>query len=87
MNAPVATPAEPPRPLWVDESIELAVWLNGAFVEVTLGADGWSGRLTADQAARIDTAGFTAALVSAREWSARWDVDTPTYLTTQPEPR
>ncbi|MGW8935460.1 hypothetical protein [Gordonia terrae] len=86
MNAPVDAPIEPPKPLWVDESIDLAVWMNGAFVEVTLG-EGWSGRLTADQAARIDAAGFAAALVAARDWSARWDVDTRTYLETQPEPR
>lgn len=76
----------PPAPLWSDDSIDLAVWMNGALIEVTLGGygGGWSGRLNADQAARIDAAGFAAALTSAREWAARWDVDTRTYLPADP---
>ncbi|OCH81022.1 hypothetical protein A9310_19880 [Gordonia sp. UCD-TK1] len=59
-----AAVAAPPAPLWTDELTGLSVWLNGPF-------GGWSGRLTAGQA---------AALVSACEWAERWDVDMRSYL-------
>ncbi|QWY82310.1 hypothetical protein SEA_PHISHY_36 [Gordonia phage Phishy] len=78
----------PPAPLWSDELTGLSVWLNGAFVEITMnGFDGgWSGRLTVEQVTRVDTAGFGAALVAAAEWAERWDADTHSYLQPQPQP-
>lgn len=75
--------ATPPSPLWVDDSIELAVWMNGGLVEITL-ADGWSGRLTPDQAARVDAVGFATALATAQEWAQRWDVDARAYRSVSP---
>lgn len=80
--------AAPPAPLWSNELTGLSVWLNGPFIEITMnGFDGgWSGRLTAEQTARVDAAGFAAALESAREWAGRWDVDTRSYLQAQPQP-
>ncbi|WP_074851481.1 hypothetical protein [Gordonia westfalica] len=47
--------------VWSDDEIGLSVWVNGSSVELTMG-DGWSGRLTAEQAARIDAGGFADAI-------------------------
>ncbi|QOC55903.1 hypothetical protein SEA_DIRTYBOI_41 [Gordonia phage DirtyBoi] len=83
MSADAATP---PSPLWSDELTGLSVWLNGPFIEITMhGFDGgWSGRLTADQAAQVDAAGFATALATAQEWAQRWDIDARAYRSVSP---
>ncbi len=67
----------PPVPIWRDEASDLTVYVNGGLVELNM-ADGWSGRLTPEQAADIP-AGFARAIEEARKWAARWDIYTGTY--------
>ena len=71
MCAPVIRAGEPPS--WCDPTIHLAVYVNGAMIEIMLAGEGWSGWLTVEEAAQIDVAGFAAALAEAQEWASRWD--------------
>lgn len=68
--------AVPPSPIWVDEVSGMAVWVNGAMIEITVGGD--FTRVTADEAASLPAA-FTEAVDEARSWAARWDVAARTY--------
>ena len=77
MTAAAISVDAPPVPIWRDEHSDLTVYVNGGLVELNM-ADGWSGRLTVDEAAAIP-AGFTQAIEDARQWAARWDVYTGTY--------
>lgn len=65
----------PPSPIWADEASGMAVWVNGALIEITM-AD--LVRITAEEAAPLPAA-FAQAIEEARSWAARWDGKARSY--------
>lgn len=69
--------AVPPSPVWGDDRVGAAVYVNGGLVEINL-ADGWSGRLTPAEAITL-MGNLAAAVAQACSWASRWNTDTRTY--------
>lgn len=69
--------ATPPRPIWEDNTLGAAVYVNGGNVEINL-ADGWSGRLTPAEATVL-VGNLTAAVAMACSWANRWNPQTRSY--------
>lgn len=70
--------AAPPAPIWADDASGLTVWVNGAMLELSMGCDGWSGRLEIAETAEL-LAGFAQAIAEATAWAARWNTATRSY--------